>query len=94
MPKLTDYTGFIEFLEEQTFHTQNMSKCSSLRVRSPLNDKIVSIGHSYSSYVDDLYYTKKLNHTPWNKKLNSYPVKVVAVEVWWLFNHDTGLKFL
>lgn len=70
-----------------------MQNTASLRVYEPVNEQLVAISHAYVSYVDDNYYRKSFGEDKF-ADYNSYPVKVVCVEVGWVLNSDDGYRFL
>ena len=58
------------------------------------SDTIVCIQKAYSSYVDENYFRTMMNEDK-EADHNSFPVKVVALEVGWLLNNpDEGKLFL
>lgn len=55
---MIDFSGFSEFLDEQTFFTMQMQNKQTLKVQAPLNEHIVSIAQSRGSYVDEAFFRK------------------------------------
>ena len=70
-----------------------MQNTASLRVAGTVNEQLVAINHAYVSYVDDNYYRKMFGEDKF-ADYNSYPVKVVCVEVGWVLNSADGHRFL
>lgn len=58
------------------------------------SNTIVCINKAYSSYVDENYFREVMKEDK-EADHNSFPVKVVALEVSWLLdNPNEGKKFL
>ena len=96
-PDLVGYTGFIAFLYEQTFQTVQMQNKSVFRFEDKHTDDFVKIQESYSSYIDDVFYSKSMQESV-DPQANSYSVNIVALEVGWILNDkdqdQNGQKFL
>ena len=74
-----------------------MQNTQTLKVANPVNDEIVAFSASHASYVDEYYFRKKLQQES-SANSRSYPVRVVAIEVGWLFSpvddhREIGLHF-
>ena len=90
-PSLVDYSGFIDYLYEQTFQTQQMQHKQILRVYQPQNEYIIAVSSSTSSYVDDVFYREQFSE---DKEYQSFPIKMVALEIGWIINQPEGVNFL
>jgi hypothetical protein len=65
-----------------------------LKVAHPFSNQIVALETSQGSYVDEHYFKKIMHEELDNTNFNSYPVKVVGLEIGWLVNEEWGKKFL
>ena len=65
----------------------------TMRVSQPYSNKIVKMERSITSYVDGEYYKEFFREQPDNQDFKSYPVKVVALRIEWIFS-DYGQMFL
>ena len=62
---------------------------------APHNESIVAVVQSRGSYVDEAFFKEYMFEED-NNNYNSYPVKVVGLEVGWLIKdkNNYGKKFL
>ena len=72
-----------------------------LRRRGRLNDNIVAIAYTKSSYLDEDFYKEKMGEKVADgsyelKKHRNYPVNVVALPIEWLMKdkRNVSLRFL
>ena len=54
-----------------------------LRVYQPQNEYIIAVSSSTSSYVDDVFYREQFQE---DKEYQSFPIKMVALEIGWIIN--------
>lgn len=92
-PFLIEHQGFIEFMEEQTFQTLQMQNKQTLKVDSALSEEIVRITPAYGSYVDEAYFRGVMGEQL-KQDFNSFPVKIVGLEIGWLLREPEGIHFL
>ena len=72
-----------------------MQNKQSLRIDKAFSNEIVKIRDSYSCYVDQDYFRDVMNEDILNEyEYNSFPVKIVAVEIGWILSEKNGIKFL
>ena len=57
-----------------------------MRVTAPFSDNIIGIASASSSFIDEDFYTNKMNQKKHDSDYNSYPVKVEILEVGWILN--------
>jgi len=70
-----------------------MQNKQTLKIAQAHSQDIVEITPSFSSYVDEDFFTHKMGEGE-DKEANSFPVKVVALEIGWLLREKEGLQFL
>lgn len=93
---LVNYNSFIDFMYEQTFQTIQMQNKSVFRYSGKWTEDIIKIKESYTTYIDEIYYQKKMKEKVDDPSSNSYAVKVVALEVGWIVDEKTsdGIRFM
>ena len=96
LPDLIDYNGFLDYIHELPFQTQQMINKQTLRQSNPFGDSIVAINYSRSSYIDDIYFNKSMGEDSENQSQKIYPVKVMALTMKWVLKDDSedGKRFL
>jgi hypothetical protein len=57
-----------------------------LRVKEPLNDTIVTLQASITSYIDEDFYKEKVGEDMDDKDCKGFPVDVVSLKVGWIIS--------
>ena len=70
-----------------------MQEKNTLSIKNSYSDKLVSVESSVASYVDNVYYINQLGEDINNHSFITFPIKMTAVRVDWIFSEE-GKKFL
>lgn len=82
MPNLVDQLKFYDYFTCYKKQTSAMISKQVLRANETYNSTIVHMAQSASAYIDQHFFSNKMNDSPTN--LHSYPVNIVSVKVGWL----------
>ena len=65
-----------------------------LRVKHPLNDNIIAIASSQTTFIDDKFYNSSFGERLNDDSYNSYPVEIVSLSINWIVSTPEGKNFL
>ena len=71
-----------------------MKDKSVLRVKAPLNDRIIAMASSHTLFIDDEFFLKKFGENTNDSSLKAFPVEVVCLRIDWIINSQSGQDFL
>ena len=84
---LVDYTNFMELLLKLPVQTPMMRQKQVLKVKNTYNEKLIKIQNQDSLSIHDWFEEDNAGHM-------CYPVKIVGLNVGWIFAEESGHKFL
>ena len=67
-----------------------MKDKSILRVKAPLNDRIIAMASSHTLFIDDEFFLKKFGENTNDSSLKAFPVEVVCLRIDWIINSQSG----
>lgn len=66
----------------------------TLVIKDKMDDEIVAIEGSATSYVDEDFFKKYLKEEPDNPNFHTFAVKVECIRADWIFKDKHGITFL
>jgi hypothetical protein len=94
LPELTDIQSFGDYLSNLLTETQQMQDKRVLRIKEPLNNRIIAMASSHTAFIDDKFYKESFFENKRNLNYKAFPVEIVSLKINWIISTPEGKEFL